>query len=140
MSHARSGTVVGRADPRESRPREPNHPPRVGAVAATGVELFLRRYRSDLRDGERQRVMIARVHAQTPHLMVFGEITAFLDLPSRVEIMALLRFQAKQKQVVLLSSHTLDMSLQLPTASGYCDGAGGFFAILLRLTRLTKPE
>ncbi len=46
--------------------------------------------------------------------MVLDEITAFLDLPSRVEIMALLRSRARRKgQVVLLSSHDLDLSLQL---------------------------
>ena len=97
------------------------------AVAITGVEPFLRRFFSDLSDGERQRVMIARALAQTPHLMVLDEITAFLDLPSRVEIMALLRAQAREKgQIVLLSSHDLDLSLQLADSVWLLDGAGGF--------------
>ena len=38
------------------------------AVDVTGVEPFLRRFFGDLSDGERQRVMIARSLAQTPHL------------------------------------------------------------------------
>ena len=97
------------------------------AVAVTGIEPFLHRFFSDISDGERQRVMIARALAQTPHLMVLDEITAFLDLPSRVEIMALLRSQAKQKeQIVLLSSHDLDLSLQLSDSVWLLDGAGGF--------------
>ena len=71
--------------------------------------------------------MIARALAQTPRLMVLDEITAFLDLPSRVEIMALLRARARQKgQVVLLSSHDLDLSLQLSDSVWLLDGAGGF--------------
>ena len=59
--------------------------------------------------------------------MVLDEVTAFLDLPSRVEIMALLRSQAREKgQIVLLSSHDLDLSLQLADSVWLLDGAGGF--------------
>ncbi len=97
------------------------------AIAVAGVEPFLRRFFCDLSDGERQRVMIARALAQTPDLMVLDEITAFLDLPSRVEIMALLRSQARRKEkIALLSSHDLDLSLQLADSVWLLDGTGGF--------------
>ena len=59
-----------------------------------------------------QRVMIARAIAQSSSLLILDEITAFLDLPGRVEVMALLRRHARATgAVVLLSSHDLDLSL-----------------------------
>jgi iron complex transport system ATP-binding protein len=58
--------------------------------------------------------------------MVLDEITAFLDLPGRVEVMALLRAQARASgAVVLLSSHDLDLSLQLADSVWLLDGSGG---------------
>ncbi|MEM1055415.1 MAG: ABC transporter ATP-binding protein [Bacteroidota bacterium] len=87
------------------------------AFALTGATPFAGRLFDDLSDGERQRVMIARAVAQRPSLMVLDEITAFLDLPGRVEVMALLRRHARETgTVVLLSSHDLDLSLQLADA------------------------
>lgn len=67
-----------------------------------------------LSDGERQRVMIARALAQKSDIMVLDEITAFLDLPGRVEIMAMLKRHAKEAgKIILLSSHDLELSLEL---------------------------
>ncbi len=84
------------------------------AIAQAGAAAFRGRYFDDLSDGERQRVMIARAIAQSAPLMILDEITAFLDLPGRVEIMTLLRRHARATgSIVLLSSHDLDLSLQL---------------------------
>lgn len=90
-----------------------------------GAKPFARRLFDDLSDGERQRVMIARAIAQSPRLMVLDEITAFLDLPGRVETMALLRKHARHTgAIVLLSSHDLDLSLQLADVVWLLDGTG----------------
>jgi len=95
------------------------------ALRVAGAEPFRGRLFDDLSDGERQRVMIARAVAQTPHLMVLDEITAFLDLPGRVEVMTLLRRQARESgTIVLLSSHDLDLSLQLADVVWLLDGQG----------------
>jgi len=96
------------------------------ALAAAGAEGFAARPFASLSDGERQRVMIARAIAQTPKLMVLDEITAFLDLPGRVETMTLLRHHARRTgTIVLLSSHDLDLSLQLADRIWLLDGKGG---------------
>lgn len=95
------------------------------ALVLAGASDFLRRRFDDLSDGERQRVMIARALAQTPKLMILDEITAFLDLPGRVEIMALLRRHARATStIVLLSSHDLDLSLQLADSVWLVDDGG----------------
>lgn len=97
-----------------------------GALDRMGATALRDRYMDDLSDGERQRVMIARSIAQTARLMVLDEITAFLDLPGRVEVMALLRRHAGQHgATVLLSSHDLDLSLQLADQVWLLDGHGG---------------
>ncbi len=96
------------------------------ALKQAGASAFSGRYFDDLSDGERQRVLIARAIAQTPSVMILDEITAFLDLPGRVEIMSLLRRQAREEGTcVLLSSHDLDLSLELADRIWLLDGSGG---------------
>ena len=70
-------------------------------------------YFSELSDGERQRVMIAKSLAQDTPIIMLDEPTAHLDLPNRVEIMLLLHKLAHETgKAVLLSTHELDMALQ----------------------------
>lgn len=84
------------------------------AIKSVGALHLAARQVSELSDGERQKIMIARALAQSPMVMLLDEPTAFLDLPRRVEIMQLLRQLAKEnQQAILLSTHDLDLALRL---------------------------
>jgi iron complex transport system ATP-binding protein len=83
------------------------------AIDAVGIGHLAERDFSRLSDGERQRVMIARALAQEPVLLVLDEPTAFLDVPSRVELMGLLRQLTRGGQLaVVVSTHDLELALR----------------------------
>ncbi|MDG5800407.1 ABC transporter ATP-binding protein [Marinilabiliaceae bacterium ANBcel2] len=85
------------------------------ATSLESVKLngFEKRNVFELSDGERQKAFIAKALVQETPLIVLDEPTAFLDLPSRVEIMHLLKDLAhKYNKGVLLSTHDLDLALQ----------------------------
>lgn len=71
------------------------------------------RYVNDLSDGERQKVMIAKALAQDTPIILLDEPTAFLDFPSKVEIIQLLHKLTRQtNKTIFLSTHDLELALQ----------------------------
>jgi len=96
-------------------------------LEATHTGMFASRLVSELSDGERQRVFVARALAQQPDLLVLDEPTAFLDLPHRVELMTLLRQLTREQHcAALISTHDLDLALRFADEIWLLDGRGGF--------------
>ena len=65
-------------------------------------------------DGEKQRILIAKAIAQQTPIILLDEPTAHLDLPNRIRILQLLRRLAhEQGKTILISTHELDLAIQL---------------------------
>lgn len=83
------------------------------SLRLVGIEWMADRTVASLSDGERQKVMIAKALAQQTSVILLDEPTAFLDYPSRVEVMQLLlNIAHEEHKTVLLSTHDLDLALQ----------------------------
>lgn len=79
-----------------------------------------------LSDGERQKVMIAKALAQETPVIFLDEPTAFLDFPSKVEIMQLLHHLSRStNKTIFLSTHDLELALQIADKIWLMDKANG---------------
>ena len=84
------------------------------SLSIIGIECLKERMIQTLSDGERQKVMIAKAIAQQTPIICLDEPTAFLDFPTKIETMQMLqRLCKEQSKTVFLSSHDLELALQL---------------------------
>ncbi len=84
------------------------------AVEAVGIQKLFNLYFNQMSDGEKQKVMIAKTLAQETPYIVLDEPLAFLDYPSRLDIMELLKGLAKNhNKGILFSTHNLEMALDI---------------------------
>ena len=86
----------------------------ANAIDMVGIEPLRGRMIHTLSDGERQKVMIAKALAQETPVIFLDEPTAFLDFPSKVEIMQLLHNLSRTTgKTIFLSTHDLELALQI---------------------------
>lgn len=66
---------------------------------------------SQVSDGQRQRVLLARAVCQEPEVIVLDEPTSFLDIRHKLELLAILKDMVRKKDLaVLMSLHELDLA------------------------------
>lgn len=83
------------------------------AMKIAGAEGFAGRPVNTLSDGERQKVMIAKVLAQQTPVILLDEPTAFLDFPSETEMFRLMRRLAHEEgKTVVAATHNIAAALQ----------------------------
>ena len=113
------------------------------ALEQTGLGNLRERLVTELSGGEKQRVVLARVLAQEPQVLLLDEPTSHLDLKYQSEILGLVQRLAHQQWLtVVISLHDLNL------AALYADrlallGAGQLLAVgppaeVLTAERLTQ--
>ncbi|MFA6238813.1 MAG: ABC transporter ATP-binding protein [Bacteriovorax sp.] len=75
-----------------------------------GIQALGGQFFSELSDGQKQKVLIARALAQQPQLLILDEPTTYLDIPSKIELIKLLKKISSENNVaVIMSTHDLDL-------------------------------
>lgn len=66
---------------------------------------------SEISDGQRQRILLARALCQEPEVIVLDEPTSFLDIRHKLELLSTLKDMVRQRQLaVVMSLHELDLA------------------------------
>ncbi|MEG1728489.1 MAG: ABC transporter ATP-binding protein [Bacteroidaceae bacterium] len=83
------------------------------ALDSVGAQPLAKRLVSTLSDGERQKMLIAKVLAQGTPIILLDEPTAFLDFRSKLELIRMLQNLAHDEgKAILISTHDIELALQ----------------------------
>ncbi len=82
-------------------------------LQVVGVYHLIDRDFVSLSDGEKQKVMIAKALVQDTPIIYMDEPSAFLDYPSKVELLRLIsRLSKEENKTILYSSHDLELLMK----------------------------
>ena len=83
----------------------------TAAMGATGVLSLAERDFSHVSDGQRQRVLLARALCQEPRVLLLDEPTSYLDVRSQLDVLQLLRREAREHDIAVVASlHEVDLA------------------------------
>ncbi len=83
------------------------------ALGQTNTENLKHKICAELSDGQLQKVMIARAIAQNSEIIILDEPTTHLDIAHKFEVFQLLKNIAKNGKCVILSTHDIELALEL---------------------------
>lgn len=84
------------------------------AVELTETGEIADRLFTNISDGQRQRVMLARSIAQEPDVLVLDEPTSYLDIRYKIDILSKIRNLANTKKIaVLMSMHEPEIAMRI---------------------------
>lgn len=84
-----------------------------GALRLVHAEKIADRFFTELSDGQKQKILLARALVQEPEIIVLDEPTTHLDVRHRMEVMSILNNLTKEKGItVILSLHEIDLALK----------------------------
>lgn len=80
------------------------------AIALVNGEELKHKEITELSDGERQRVMIARAICQESEIMILDEPTSYLDIRYKIELLDILkRLALEKKKTIIMSLHEIEL-------------------------------
>lgn len=90
---------------------EKDHEAVTAAMRATGVLDIAARDFAHVSDGQRQRVLLARALCQEPLVLLLDEPTSYLDVRAQLEMLQLLRREARERGIAVVASlHEIDLA------------------------------